>query len=652
MKVLIVDVDPARRSEHGAHLRGLGHHVIECAGVDGSCAELIARADQAGDGDPVSVAIVAGEHQARVIDALGHRRPSLWILALSEPDEVVDLLALGAHDCVHTHASPAELGLRLEVAEVRREALDTSASGRFLDLEERRRAEEALRLSEASLRSVLQASPDGIIVHDAGRYLFVNPAAVAQLGLAPGTDLIGREIFDQIHPEQVALVRERIEAMVASGQPAPARDLHFVRADGATFVGEVASIPATFAGAPAIISIIRDVGEQRRLQSQLCLADRLATVGTLAVGVAHEINNPLSWVMGNLGLLADEFDAQVRLRERPGHDPSLVAASRTRVRELLARAQEGSERVRRIVADLRRLARTDDDAEQAVDVHALLDSTLEIADVQIRHRARLVRDYRGHGPVYANEARLGQVFLNLLVNASHAIEPGAAEQHVIEVVTEDLDDGRVEVLVRDTGCGMTEGVRKRIFEPFYTTKQPGVGTGIGLAISHAIVTAIGGEILVESEPGRGSCFRVRLQRAEAVGASAPTPAPVATASARGRARVLVVDDEPLIREMVCDALAAHEVTAVATGREAIAEILKRDWDLILCDMMLPELSGIEVFRELAQLRPEALTKLVFMTGGDFTDRSPRLPTGARARRLEKPFSIKHLRALVDEAAGR
>src|SRR5690606_8934033 len=142
------------------------------------------------------------------------------------------------------------------------------------------------------------------------------------------TEIVGQTIFEQLEPKEVLSVRERIDEMMQTGEPAPVRDIHFHRADGEVLIGEVASIPATFDGAPAIISIIRDVGEQRRIQSQLFLADRLATVGTLAVGVAHEINNPLSWVMGNLGLLADEFDNQVRMREVPGHDQTLVEGSR------------------------------------------------------------------------------------------------------------------------------------------------------------------------------------------------------------------------------------------------------------------------------------------------------------------------------------
>ncbi|MFV8754794.1 PAS domain S-box protein [Nannocystaceae bacterium ST9] len=527
--------------------------------------------------------------------------------------------------------------------------------GSFADITERKLTEEALRQSEASLRSVLYASPDGIIVHSKGRYLFVNPAAVRQLGFTSPDELMHTSIFERVHPDEYAAVRERINAMVASGRPATPLDIQFLRADGEVFIGEVASIPATFDGQAAIISIIRDVGEQRRLQSQLYLADRLATVGTLAVGVAHEINNPLSWVMGNLGLLADEFDRQVALREQDPIDPAAVVRSRARVRELLGRAQEGTERVRRIVRDLGRFARSDEGGDGTTDIHALLDSTLEIADVQIRHRARLIRDFQARARARGSEARLGQVFLNLLVNAGQAIAPGSTRDNHIRVATRDLVDERgewVEITISDTGCGIPERIRARIFDPFFTTKPVGEGTGIGLAISHSIVSAVGGRMEVESVEGKGSTFRVVLAAAQGDDPSQSAPVVRERSEASppvAKARVLVIDDEPLIREMVCDALADHQVEAVSSGREALPRIVEEDWDLILCDLIMPEVSGVEVWERLGQLRPDARRQLVFMTGGDFSGKAANFMDSVSVRRLEKPFSIKALRALVRKA---
>ena len=634
IKVLLVDPDADRRLGSMQQLRELG-----CA------VEFVSRVDErSASAEPVDVAIVVGSELAASCRACVEAKLATAILALVEPQadgsQVADAIAAGATDCLAHPTTTAELAVRLSMIEARR----SSAAAQD--------AEAALRASEAGMRTVLQAAPDGILVHRNGRFVYVNPTAVRWLGFASAEAASGASIYDYVIEEDAAAARERVAALQANGESVAPRDFQFKRVDGDIRVGEVVSVAASFEGEPSIITIIRDVGEQRRMQSQMFLADRLATVGTLAVGVAHEINNPLAWVVGNLGLLADEFDNQVRMRELPGHDPVAVSASRARVRELLGRAQEGTERVRRIVRDLVRFGRSDDEEHQVVDVHALLDSTIEIADVHLRHRARLARDYRSRGFARGSEARLGQVFLNLLVNAGQAIPAGAPRQNQVKVETRDIDDGWVEIAISDTGCGMPEHVRKRVFEPFFTTKPVGEGTGIGLALSHDIVVSFGGEILIESEVGRGTTFRVRLRRAVEDTPSRPGLAirdEPDSPRASNVVRVLVVDDEPLIREMVCDALSAHEVTAVSNGRDALEQLLTHDWELVLCDMILPEISGLDVYRELEQKRPEILDKLVFMTGGEFSRKGPRLPSGARIRRLEKPFSLRDLRALVRDA---
>ena len=634
MSVVIFDADSTRRDRLAAVLREQGHVVGKHPGLD--------------DGVPTSVevAVLLGPPAVRISQRLREQGAACWILALVPEGDVDAVLDAGADDCLEQPASLEQIELRIRVA---RRQLAPVAEGA------QRGVIAALRASEASLRSMLSASPDGIMVHRDARIVFANPAALEQLGFASVDEAIGESVYDVVTADEIEVIRGRLDDMATSDKGAPPRDFQFRRSDGSVYVGEAASIRASFEGAPAVITIIRDVSEQRRLQSRLFLADRLATIGTLTVGVAHEINNPLAWVVGNLGLLADEFDNQVRMRELPNYDAAAVAASRARVRELLGRAQEGTERVRRIVRDLGRFGRSSEGSDEVFDVHALLESTIEIADVQIRHRARVRRDFQAPSYARGSEARLGQVFLNLLVNAGQAIEAGNPRHNEVAILTRQLDDGRIEVAVTDTGVGMPESIRSRVFEPFFTTKPVGEGTGIGLAISHDIVVSMGGEILVESEPGQGSTFRVRLV---AAGEGYPSESQVsqvvvsdASISREGGSgiRVLVVDDEPMIREMVCDALAAHEVTAVANGRDALDEIMARDWDLILCDMVLPELSGLDVYRELEQRKPEVLDKLVFMTGGDFSRKAPRLPSGARVRQLDKPFSLKQLRALAARA---
>ncbi|AKI99074.1 phospho-acceptor domain-containing protein [Archangium gephyra] len=240
-------------------------------------------------------------------------------------------------------------------------------------------------------------------------------------------------------------------------------------------------------------------------QEQLLFADRLAAVGRLAAGVGHEINNPLAFILSNLRYVHQE------LKQLPGA-PS--AEDREEMINALAEASEGAERVRLIVQDLKTLSRPDDVALGPVDLAEVVRGSAKMARHEVRDRARLVEDCGEVPPVHANAARLGQVFLNLIINAAHAIEPGRVQENEIRVEARLSAPDRVTVAVRDTGAGISPENLRRIFDPFFTTKPAGVGTGLGLSVCHRIITALGGEIRVESEPGRGTCFFITLRVAD------------------------------------------------------------------------------------------------------------------------------------------
>jgi two-component system, NtrC family, sensor kinase len=227
-------------------------------------------------------------------------------------------------------------------------------------------------------------------------------------------------------------------------------------------------------------------------------------VGTLAAGVAHEINNPLAFVLSNLSFLKEE--CQLLARDIP----------RERLREMedvLRETRQGAERVRHIVRDLRTLSRDEGEHLSEVDVCEVIESSLGLVRNELRHRARVVKDLEPVPKVRASEGRLGQVLLNLLINALHALPSGMPNQNEVRVRVRALS-GQVVIEVRDTGCGISPEVRDRIFDPFFTTKPVGMGTGLGLSICHGIVTSLGGEISVESELGRGSTFRIALPVAQ------------------------------------------------------------------------------------------------------------------------------------------
>ena len=375
-----------------------------------------------------------------------------------------------------------------------------------------------------------------------------------------------------------------------------------------------------------------------RLQRQLMVADRLASVGTLAAGVAHEINNPLAYVMANLELLAEDVRAL-------GGDAlgDRAAEWSAMLRETL----EGAERIRKIVRGLKTFSRTEDERRTVLEIMPVLELAIELASNEIRHRARLFKVY-GPGPlVKADESRLGQVFTNLLVNAAHALPDRDADRHEIRVVTLTDAAGNAVIEVHDTGTGIPDDALGRIFDPFFTTKPFGTGTGLGLAICHKLVTDLGGHIAAANRPEGGAVLRVVLPPA------GTTPSRPAGAGARDastgkrRVAVLVIDDEPSVGASLTRLLREHDVTGVTSARQALELVRAGRWfDMILTDLMMPEMSGIELFEELVRHDPAIAPRIVFMTGGAFTAAAHAFLDRVPNERLEKPFGSAAIRELV------
>jgi CheY-like chemotaxis protein len=365
----------------------------------------------------------------------------------------------------------------------------------------------------------------------------------------------------------------------------------------------------------------------------------MVAVGTLSAGVAHEINNPLAAIIGNLDLaLRDLGDV---LDDQGGHVGLL------RIREELVDARDAADRVRKIVRDLRVFSRGEDEQPGPVDVEHVMESTLRMAYNEIRHRGRLSKSYGGVPPVEASEARLGQVFLNLLMNAAQAMPEDRAATNEIKVTTR-AQGPWVFIEISDTGSGIPPELMKRLFTPFVTTKPVGVGTGLGLSICHRIVTGFHGEISVDSVLGKGTTFRIALPLARAPLSQNARQAPPSS-MARRRGRILVVDDEPLVAKVVSRALSAdHEVIGLERSTEALALLLSGErFDVILCDLMMPEMSGMDFYQELCTHAPQQAAVIVFLTGGAFTPRARRFLDEVPNRWLEKPFDPAQLSALVN-----
>ena len=267
---------------------------------------------------------------------------------------------------------------------------------------------------------------------------------------------------------------------------------------------------------------------------------------------------------------------------------------------------------------------------------------------EIRHRARLEKDVRRVPPVQGSPARLAQVFVNLLANAAQAIPEGDAISHVIRISAREQPGGLVAVEVTDTGAGISPAVLPRIFEPFFTTKPAGQGTGLGLSICRSIVQGLGGRLEVKSTPGSGATFRVVLPAATAPQRASGARAPRLAAPAVPRSRVLVVDDERLVAASLRRALAAdHDVTVVSSARTALRLIERGErFDAILTDLVMPDMTGLELHRRLVALAPDLEGRVLFMTAGAFTDEARRATEIAPDACLEKPVRLDVLRAAL------
>jgi PAS domain S-box-containing protein len=499
---------------------------------------------------------------------------------------------------------------------------------------------EELRRSRASFRELIERLPDGVGVTQGERLVYANPALVSLIGLSSVDELLGGSRAELegvfIHAESRPLLPRDDQTGIPPKNPP--MEIRMLRKNGTPLFVELAHAPSVFDGQPCIVWLVRDLTERKQMEARLVRADRMASLGTLAAGIAHEINNPLAFTVANLGHL--ETDVLPRLKLPTGEQDD--------VRKLVADAQLGATRVRDIVRQLKMFSRAEEQARpEPVDVNRVLESAISMASNEIKHRARLVRDFTDQLVAEAHEGRLGQVMVNLLVNAAQAIPEGSVERNEIRVLTRTHAEG-LAIEVRDTGSGIPAENLERLFEPFFTTKPVGVGTGLGLPICQDIVTSFGGRMEVESEVGKGSTFRVILRAAAAAVRPGEPPKEAVVPAASRRGRILVVDDEPMIGMAIRRTLQReHEVITLTSAREAQARLTSGErFDIILCDLMMPEMSGMELHQAVANHSPGLAGRMVFLTGGAFTANARAFLSHVPNHRVEKPFSTQELRGLV------
>jgi signal transduction histidine kinase/ActR/RegA family two-component response regulator len=488
-----------------------------------------------------------------------------------------------------------------------------------------------VRTERDVLREAVDTFDEGLCVVGVGGGLEVANAA-------------GTRLWETgLRAELVASARETI----AGGAP----EDRALSCDGRTFALRAYPI----SGRRAVLSL-RDTTCEREDEVRRLQSEKLASIGMLAAGVAHEINNPAAFVLANIDALTGHLRLlQEKVRELPeavvgglGLPDVLFEAT-----AILQESKEGMARIQRIVRDLGAFSHVDDDGTATIDVNAAVDSALTMLRNEIKYRARVERDLRAQQAVRGSQARLGQVFLNIVLNAAQALDETAAARNVVRVRT--FDQGEfVVVEIEDNGPGIPPEVVPRIFDSFFTTKARGVGTGLGLPISLGIVRGLGGQITVDSRPGAGATFRVRLPSTTPV-APAVTPPSEVTPPPREyvKRRVLAVDDEALLlkayRRMLSD---THEIETALGGREAL-RVLERgaSYDAILCDLQMPELSGMGLHELVRERWPALAERFVFVTGGAFSPDAKRFIEESDCAVIQKPFRVEDLLALIERKAA-
>jgi two-component system, cell cycle sensor histidine kinase and response regulator CckA len=522
----------------------------------------------------------------------------------------------------------------------------------------------AFARSEERFMAVVAGAPDPVAVISDGRFTLLNQRLVDLLGFGDPALLRNSPVLQRIHPDDRAGFAETTRLLLEGAAEAvlAPRTLRLIAADGRDVHVSVTAVRVDDETGPALYATLRDLTEHRQLSARLARSDRMASLGTLAAGVAHEINNPLGFILMNLdgvledlpGLMRNLQVMRVVLADRIGALQAErlltsvgLPATTEPVDELTERTRDayvGAQRVRDIVRDLRTFSNieTEDATLGPVQVESALEVALNLACHHIKYKARIRRDLSETPRAQAEEGRLSQVLLNLLVNAAQAPDGPDAKQVLLRSY---LREDQVVVEVSDNGAGIAAGDLSRVFDPFFTTKCAGEGSGLGLAISREIVRSFGGDLECESTPGQGATFRVCLPIADESDAvleqreepTEETPGP-------RRPRILVVDDEPMMLRALERRLAReYDVTSAASGTQALERLSEEvEWDMVLCDVVMPGVDGAAVYHWIQTHRPQLLERTIMMTGGAVTSESQRFLDETHNLVLPKPLQVSQL----------
>ena len=497
--------------------------------------------------------------------------------------------------------------------------------------QKRRNAVRAHVRTQQGLQNLIERNLDGVLVLQDQQIVFANRSLRKATGWKK-RDLLHQPLSHLLPDEDQDLA----DATLIAQESQQGLEVNLKRADDSLSLNEVRASEIEYGDGPALMLTFRPVPavSAKTATERALLADRMITIGTIAAGVAHEINNPLAYVMANLEML--QLDLSELADERVNEHLPLVQTS-----------LEGTHRIRQIVTDVLSFSRAAEENDEVLNVQDLLETSIRMSWNQIRHRASLVREYSEIPGVTGNSARLGQVFLNLLVNAAQSIDEDDDGQNQIGVRTQ-RNGEKVRIEVFDTGQGIPNDALPHIFTAFFTTKTEGKGTGLGLSFCKRVVEEMNGEITVISELGTGTRICIDLPAAEESPASKEAQTSMPPVATRPKSRkILVVDDEAAMAKSIAFILRGDEVVQAQTALEAL-HILDADssFDAIVCDLMMPHHSGAKLYPMLTEQHPQMTHRVGFVTGGSFTEQTRRFMENTRCPVLLKPFRARDLLDMV------
>jgi hypothetical protein len=503
--------------------------------------------------------------------------------------------------------------------------------------------------------TTLESLGEAVVATDRTEHItFLNGVAERLTGWTRA-DAIGKkieEVMRVVGPDGAPLkapVHLALETSFIARLPA---GTSLVPRDGATIAIDDSAAPIVDDQGQMLgaVVVFRDITERKELERRVAQSERLATIGTMAASTAHEINNPLAYVVANVAVTLEGIHTAIELLRAEPESASSRAMMKllTEGEDALREASDGADRVKTIIRDLKKFSRVDESERTLLDLPEVLDTAAKMTDGLVRNHARFRREYGTTPYVEANAGQLTQVFTNLLVNAAEAIGAGDAEHQEIRVVSYVDGAGRAAVDIHDTGPGIPHELLARVFDPFFTTKARGGGTGLGLSIWQRIITAFGGEITVTSQPGKGTTFRVALPPAAK---RAPTPALRAAEDAirRGRrGKILVIDDDAAVGRALARLLRSeHDVEVFVDAHAALARIAADSAiDAIFCDLMMPNMTGMDFHDALALASPDLARRVVFMSGGTFSARAQEFLEKTTNPTIAKPFASESVRQVA------